>query len=352
LSPGATATLTANVSGVAASALAWSATGGRMLAGANGTLHGTFVAGTTPGKYVVQLTQSGQTLTSASVTIAAPAAPSQPAPAAATPRLFSGPGAAWLYSPPSGSSINISSMTGGIAFSLNAHDGGFDYPVVYTRGTHGCTTFTDALIYANKDQLCVPNPADGFHPSYGGWGADDGHLIVVDTATGEYYDFWKLYAGPDGRPNSTNVGAIVVGNLASSNGTPGTTAADITGLAGDIMPGELNCVTCLNHALNVIVPYAMNSPQIGHQAPAQHTDGTVPGAIFREGAKIRFDPAIDVNSLHASIAVKAMMRALQLYGGVITDQTSGRGIAFYSALGSDPDLTGISQIGNHLLLYY
>ncbi len=265
-------------------------------------------------------------------------------------RLFPASGADWLYSAPTGTGLNISGTTGGMTFQVNTHTQGFDYPVAYTDGSHGCTTFTDTLVYNLGNRICVPNPASGYYPSVGGWGADDGHLVVVDTATGMYYDFWKLYAN-GGTPTSTNVGGIFEGSL-SGNGTPGTTAADITGLAGDILPGELDCATCLNHALSVIVPGSMNSNQVGHQAPAQKTDGAVGGAVFREGAKIRFDPSINVSTLNVSTAVKAIMRALQLYGGVITDQTGGSQISFYSALPSAPDLTGLNQIGQHLFIYY
>lgn len=266
-------------------------------------------------------------------------------------RLFTNSAADWLYSPPTGTGINISTTTSNITFHVNTHDGGFDYPVQYTDGTHGCTNFNDTGHWNFNDHYCVPNPANGFYPSVGGWGANDGHLVVVDTKNNVYYDFWQLLANGKGTPTSANVGQITEGSL-NGNGTPGTTAAVITGLAGDILPGELNCSTCLQHALNVVVPGAMNSNLVGHQAPAQKTDGSHSGAIFREGAKIRFDPSINVDSLPVSTAVKAIMKALQNYGGVITDQTGGTGISFYSSLPSQPDLTGINLIGQHLLIYY
>ncbi|MGH9466063.1 MAG: hypothetical protein ACRD1Y_01790 [Terriglobales bacterium] len=271
--------------------------------------------------------------------------------ATASPRLFPAAAADWLYSAPTGEAINISSITSGMIFGVNTHDGGFDTPVEYTDGTHGCTTFTDTLIYPNSDRMCVPNPANGFWPATGGWGADDGHLVVVDTATGEYYDFWKLYVDASGNPTSTNVGQIVQGSL-GGNGTPGTTASEITAVAGDILPGELDCDTCLHHALSVVVPGGMNGPLVGTQAPAVKTDGTVAGGIFREGAKIRFDPSVDISTLNASTAVKAILRALQLYGGVIVDQTGSTHFGINTTLATQPDLTGINLIGQHLLLYY
>jgi hypothetical protein len=96
----------------------------------------------------------------------------------------------------------------------------------------------------------------------------------------------------------------------------------------------------------------MDRPGKGTQAPINGYDGSISGGIFQEGAKIQFDPSIDVSTLSVSTPVKAIMRALQLYGGLITDQTGGPGVSFYSALPTQPDLTGINLIGQHLLIYY
>lgn len=270
-----------------------------------------------------------------------------------TPRpfRFTSPAAAWLYSPPHGPHHDISAITSKLVLTVNTHADGFDYPVQYADGSHGCTLFTDTLRYDYHDRICVPKPAAGYAPSRGGWGANDGHLVVVNTIAGDYYDFWKLTVDAQGVPLSTNVGMIVSGRLATSNGTPGTTAAGVTGLAGDILPGELDCSTCLNHALNVVVPERLNSRFVGHQAPARQTDGHGSG-IFREGAKIRLDPGFDFTALPMSTPSRAILRALKLFGGVITDQTTGPGISFYSALASAPDLTGLNAAAQHLWIYY
>lgn len=337
---GATAQFSAAVTGTQNTAVNWQATGGTI------NSSGLYTAGSQTGAFTVTATSQAdaQSNATAQVTITA----------AAQARLFTSPGAAWLYSPPTGQAIDISSTAvklGGISVNTVA---GFGYPVEYTDGTHGCTTFTDTLIYHYSDSICVPNPPNGYWPTLGccNGTSNDGHLIVVNTKTLEYYDFWKLYTDGNGHPTSTNVGKIVQGNLATSNGTPGTTAANITGLAGDIMPGELDCEDCLQHALNVIVPGTMNSPLLGSQGPVAISDGSVSGGIFREGAKIRFDPSVNVDSLPVSIAVKALMKALQKYGGLVTDQTGANAICIYSDLTTTPDLTGKNLIYQHLLIYY
>lgn len=293
-------------------------------------------------------------------------------------RLFPNASAAWLYSAPAGSGSDITSVTSSMGFAVNAHDGGFDYPVVYTDGSHGCTNVVDSPSYG--DSYCVPNPAGGYFPSVGGCGANDGHLVVVDTSTGDYFDFWRLYTNGSGVPTNSqvngayDVGAIFEGSL-NGNGAPGTTAAAISGAAGAIMPGELDCGTCLNHAVLVTVPWWLNSDQFGNtQSPAEKTDGksiadggcgSIAGnVIFEEGAEIQFDPSIDVSTLpNISTAGQALLRALQLYGGVLVDQGGnsshscgqlGGGFGFYSSLATTPDLgSGMSsEAGAHLKIYY
>lgn len=339
---------TASVTGSSNTAVSWTASCGSIDASGN------YTAGNAAGTCTVTAaSQANSSATAtATVTVTAPPPAPAPAPGSNSSRLFTNASADWLYSAPAGTGQNISGTTGKMGFGLDTHDGGFDYPVQYTDGTHGCTTFTDSSIFGYKDNICVPNPANGFHPSTGGWGANDGHLVVVNTATRMYYDFWKLLVDRNGNPTSTNVGQIVEGSLDKGNGTPGTTAAVITGLAGDIMPGELDCATCLNHALQAVVPGGMNSGNVCKQAPAEKTDGGVGGAIFCEGAKLRFDPSINVDSLNVSTAAKAILHALQNYGAVITDQSGGNGIAFYTALPSQPDLTGFGVVGQHMLIYY
>lgn len=323
---------TATVHNTSNTAVTWRASGGTI------SSWGLFTAKAT-GSYSVTATSLADPTKSATAVVQVDAPRS-------SNRLFTSSSADWFYTAPKGTGLSISSITSSLRFSIDTWDGGWNYPVQFTDATHGYTTFNDIGSYGRNDVISVPNPANGYWPSTG----SDGHLVVVDTTHRMYYDFWQLSAA--GHVNSTSVGQIVSGSLDSSNGTPGTTAAQITGLAGSILPGELSCETCLNHALSVVVPLTMNSPIVGHQAPAVQTDGRTSGGIFREGAKLRFDPSIDVSSLNASTAVKAILRALQLYGGVITDQSGGSGVAFYSALPSQPDTTGINLIGQHLLIYY
>jgi hypothetical protein len=56
------------------------------------------------------------------------------------------------------------------------------------------------------------------------------------------------------------------------------------------------------------------------RSPASNTDGRYQGAdCIPEGARIRLDPAVDVNALSATSAERAVAQALQTYGGYVVD---------------------------------
>lgn len=256
-------------------------------------------------------------------------------------RLF--PNAGWLYRAPSGSNWGLASYHAKV--SIDAHDGGFDYPIQYTDGSNGTMTFSDG-----SNQIAVPIPAGGFYPSTGAWGANDGHLVVIDTSRRMYFDFWKLLTDGHGHPRSTHVGKIVSGSL-DGDGSPGTTAANLTGAAGDLMPGELQ--SGIHHALSCVVPGNWNNASLGDQAPVSKTDGRGNGPLS-EGGKLGIDPKLNVDALPVGAGTKNLMKALQQYGCVVTDQSGGTGIAIYSDLPNlkGVDLSGMDQIGRYLRFYF
>ncbi len=255
------------------------------------------------------------------------------------------PNAKWLTTAPTGGGSSIAFLNAG--FLLNDHKGGFDYPEDTADGSHGWYTFHDG--YGNT--VSVPVPVDGFHPSVGGWGYNDGHLVILDLATRTYYDFWKLNVDSSGNPTSDQVGQIQTGSL-DGQGTPGDTAAGITGAAGDVLPQEFS--TGIHHALNCIVPEGWNNSSLGHQAPAVKTDGQSSSGVLSEGAKIGIDPSIDLTTLGLGKDALTLMTAVQQYGCVITDQNGGtNAISIYSAVPDESslDLTGLDKVGPYLRLY-
>lgn len=236
--------------------------------------------------------------------------------------------AAYIHEAPTGSYTDISSDSGLTSVGLLTHDGGFDMPIQYTDGTHGTTTFDDFHWYGRTDQIAVPNitSGGGFFPSVGGYGADDGHLVVIDTTTRTAYEFWRLCTDSNGTPitcsgnySPTSVGNIQSYSLNTSNGgSIQTTASGIAGAVGDLLPGELNGAP-VPHALIVSVDGNLMNPNVCTEAPANGTDGSVAGATFCEGAKLRMDPSVDVDTLSASPAAKSIMKAFQVFGAIIVD---------------------------------
>lgn len=273
---------------------------------------------------------------------------------------FTARAARWLYSAPRGAHTDLSRdpRLRAITLGLNTHDGGYDYPVQYTRGQWGTTTFDDYGFWQRRDRIAVPNVAPagcGWRPATG----SDGHLIVIDTRARRYYDFWRLCVDRAGcatrcrgNPSAFSIGEIKSGWLARSNGTPGTTAAQISGLAGVILPEELASGD-IHHALALVASWRLINSEICHAAPATHTDGESQDGPLCEGAKLRMDPGVNIAALAASPAAKAVMRALQRYGGVIVDQSGCEAcLQAYTALpGPPPDLTGIEATTRHLWLY-
>lgn len=231
--------------------------------------------------------------------------------------------------------------------SINDHRGGFDFPVQWADGSNGSVQFSDN----RGNSWSVPRPANGFAPSVGGYGANDGHLAIIDSGQNRFYDFWKLSVDSQGEPTSTHVGEIVSGPL-DGNGNPGTTAADITGAAGDLLPGELE--RGIDHALSCVVPGNWNNSSLGDQAPAATTDGTSSGPLS-EGGKVGVDPSLNIEALNVGATTKAILRAFQQYGCAITDQNSSSDtIGIYSALPNldGLDLRGMDQAGQYLRFYF
>lgn len=292
----------------------------------------------------------------AALTIAAVTTPLAQAQGLAT---LTSSSAAYAYSAPTGAYTDISSHSGLSYVTLQTHDYGYDFPIQYTDGTHGTTPFDDSHWYGRTDNIAVPNitTTGGFYPSTG----SDGHLVVVDTSTRTAYPFWRLCTDTNGTPitcsgnySPTSIGNIKSFSLNTSNGAvDGATASGIAAVAGDILPGELNGAP-VPHALLVVIDGALMSPNVCTEAPADNSDGSVSGAVFCEGAKIRMDPSVDVDSLSASAAAKSVMKALQAFGGIIVDQGGCSGcMAFYTNVASRPDLTGLTtNLLAHLWIYY
>lgn len=164
----------------------------------------------------------------------------------------------------------------------------------------------------------VPIPADA-EPAKG----TDRHLAVWSKESGKLWEFWMANHSPDGSWTACWGGRI--DEPRSSRGAfPEPFGASASGLAtvGSMITLDEARAGHIDHAVAVALP------TIGVDAktvpPATRSDGTdaSPNAIPM-GARLRLDPKLDVDSLRVTPFAKAVARAAQRYGFIVTE-TSGR----------------------------
>lgn len=152
----------------------------------------------------------------------------------------------------------------------------------------------------------------------------DNHMVVVDLNSRCEYDFWQM---------RKEEGQWVAswGNAISLDGTgvfeKGLSArgSGFAFLGGLIWPHELQQGR-IEHALVVILaPHLVRAG--GPVPPATESDGTsnLPVAL-PEGARLRLDPALNLESLNLPPAERTIARAMQEYGMIVAD-VGGLGVA-------------------------
>jgi hypothetical protein len=182
----------------------------------------------------------------------------------------------------------------------------------------------------------APLPADA-HPAAG----SDGDLVLWQPGTDRMWEFWRLVHNTKGwvaswggamQRVSSNPG--VYGPEAWPGATPwwGVTASSLA-LAGGLITLEDLKDGQINHALAMSIP---NVRAKTYATPAQRTDGTSNAPMsLPEGAHLRLDPTLNLESLHLSHLTLMIAQAAQKYGIYIRD--SSPNIGFYA---QDPTPTG------------
>jgi len=386
---GATATLSARYAdGSVPAALTWAATNGGEIDPASGV----FTA-TATGVYTVSATDGNGVTGMGSVRVLAATAPP---PATTCPGcFFTSPAAAWLYAganPRWGSGRDLATLAAGWAPpDLNTNQAGFAMPVQHTNASYGSTSFND-FNYGpgwRHDSAVVPNPPGGVWTPSCGWlppaqfgatrcyGSYDGKDFIIDDSTGNFYEMDQLYVNSLGQPINFGVNGygtgrcggagetvcglrgIFSGNLATSApNLGGATAAGLVAGAGDIMPGELDCTTCLNHTVLLVGSQDLiNSATCDAFPTGKSGDGFagLPQAVLCEGGVLVWTGDwTQLNPATHSTAVIALARALQIYGGLIVDQGGAghEGYSFYTDYNASPDMTGAADLNAALVVFY
>ena len=186
----------------------------------------------------------------------------------------------------------------------------------------------------------------------------DGHLTVVETATGAEYDFWDTSIS--GSTIEAGTGSVVNVNTGNGLGAEGD-AANFALTAGLLRPSELASGT-INHALVVTVPCTdANGATVGYSYPATGGWGEACGDYWNEsgsGAPM-LGQLLRLNMTDAQIAAsgapvwqQTIMTALAHYGAYIedTDGSWNSGIDLitqdstsWTALGLPDQWAGLEQ---------
>jgi hypothetical protein len=194
---------------------------------------------------------------------------------------------------------------------------------VHCKGVYGPTSCQGAS-GVNVDGVRVHIPA-GARPTANG----DGHLAIVETDTGDEYDFW--HATVSGAAITADTG--VVENVNDSNGTnDGGDAASLALTAGLLRPSELASGR-IDHALVISIPCVnANGADVGWVFPASGGWGEPCGQYWNEttaGAP-PIGSLFKLNLTDAQIAAsgapkweQTIMTALAHYGAYAEDTNGG-----------------------------
>jgi len=154
----------------------------------------------------------------------------------------------------------------------------------------------------------VPIP-EGARPHSG----NDGAMVVVDQSSRQVFEFWQ--ARRTGGGWTASFGAV--NNLDGSGWGRAATASGASRLGGVIQIAEVQ-EGSIPHALAV---QTSNACAGAYRPPATSTDGhSSRSDCIPEGARIRLDPAVDLDALSLAPGVRTVARAMQTYGAYVVDQ--------------------------------
>jgi hypothetical protein len=154
----------------------------------------------------------------------------------------------------------------------------------------------------------------------------DGHLAIIDPATGCEHDFWQAARNEDGTWSASWQNSVP---LAGTGVFPSPKlSARGSGFAltsGLIHPGELRAGE-IKHALLFSYRYTRKGAPVW---PATESDGqTSASYALPMGALLRLDPSLDLEALELTPVEQTIARALQVYGMYLGD--TGGAVSLYA----------------------
>lgn len=167
----------------------------------------------------------------------------------------------------------------------------------------------------------------------------DGHMAILDTDTGEYWEMWVARFGDFAADNPalaglwscryggwienhrTNPGYYSDSVSPYSSHLWGSTATSLPIWAGMMSDAEVKA-GLIPHALHIVLP----DPSSAVVWPAQRGDG-IPGKVIPEGTTFRIPATFDVNTLSSPLGatpttrLRTIARAIQDYGLIVNDKS-------------------------------
>jgi len=216
---------------------------------------------------------------------------------------------------------------------------GSDQPTVRVKLDDPTLSWRVALQRAFE---AVPIPSDA-RPAAG----QDAVMTVWQPSTDKLWEFFEMRRDADGwhaewggaiQNVSRSPGYYTTSSWPGASAGWGATATSLPSAAGVITLADLRAGV-IDHALAVALP----APRAGVYAwPAERSDGTGGLDTIPEGARLRLDPKLDLNSLNLPPFTRMISEAAQRYGIIVVNQTH-EGISFSA---EDP-----SHYGGNKLYY-
>ena len=156
----------------------------------------------------------------------------------------------------------------------------------------------------------------------------DNNMVIIDLTRGCEYDFWQARM-ENGRWVASWANAIPIKSNGIYEHGLSSRGSGFAFLAGVIWPHELR-VGYIPHALLAALPDKLIRGG-GPVPPATESDGeSLHPFALPEGARLRLDPSLDLESLNLSAVELTIARAMQEYGVFITDRGGGSGLSLYA----------------------
>lgn len=193
----------------------------------------------------------------------------------------------------------------------------------------------------------------------GAWGSaeNDGHFGVYDETTGYVWDLYQASVNRGGKTVTAPGGARQ--KITGDGMRGGVKANGHSGLAGLIKKSELEAGV-INHRLHMMLPqdvlYRNNAGQNNYKWPAIRGDDQ-PNVIYQStqswaasmGDTYALPRSVNINSLGLSRNGVILAKALQEYGGTISDQAGARSIASTNQDAKWPEMNNDAAILGPLL---